>query len=1014
MLSTRNSMRVAYALFLCCLTGVAVGQGTDHFTINIPKKTTSPFLPITLVEGFVGLSKTIAVSGSVTFAFTDEHGVSRNIVCSTTACTPSPSTSACPAPDASWVCFPLNNNETGAAGGDRIQVLQVSGPTEDPVRYEIHFKLLSNFTITSSNTCVNTQFAALDTYTVKVSSANSNEIMGVCLESFDGLLRPNTNACTAANHESYEIPIPLDSANDPVATVDSQPQPSFACYQGKNARPSLDVVMVLDKSGSMSIKDDSSTTSRIDALQSAVGSFLDTWAGLSPSSDDVGIVTFSTSPTLQTALQDVKNNASSIKTTVNATCPSGSICPDGSTSIGGGLNTANPLLPPASGRRKVILLMTDGQQNTDPWVEITSGTNPSIALYCKNSADPLCTIPATCTLANPCPLSNLPQVYTVTLGPSQSVDPGIQQAIGNLTHSFYLNSEENPSLLSPFFMELLQNFVRFNSYETVRMIHKAETPPLPFSTTMPISTTSHDAVFSLMWPSQFGPLRMTVTPPGAAQAIVRQGASGFVSLVVQLPLPAPFDPPGDWKVTVDAAPAVGIRAGAGGSNVPFDLHVTTDDAGIKSELSVVPSDYTAGDDIRLRAKLAFFGVPIRGLGSHPGDTIKVEPLAPGKSVGDALSDSSARSTPPPPPTDIQAGAEAKLFNMLQSDPLVLKRIGTDAIQLYDDGKPEHGDDVAGDGIYSALYPATTPGHYNFLFSVESTDPNSVRFSRQQLRTAYVRAVPDAGNTVFQTSIVTRDNRNVLNIVMTPRVKPGPGCLKNNPKCGRMGPGWANYFWFTTPGRAPFKATDDLKGNYTATLSFTGSNPPSVDIHFENVLAVIGDSVTSDELPDPLGQGNVLVHDCCRPKGTGRFALFLDGGGNFPQGTFGTGFNNGFSLNAGLEYIAISHLSLEGIFGYHRFPGTIMSDLNVYQFSANAKVYLMPGRVQPFINGGIGGYRFSPGSGSSATHFGGNVGAGVLFNLTPRFGLQGSYNFHAVNTPSEAKFSTAQFGIRFVF
>ena len=148
---------------------------------------------------------------------------------------------------------------------------------------------------------------------------------------------------------------------------------------------------------------------------------------------------------------------------------------------------------------------------------------------------------------------------------------------------------------------------------------------------------------------------------------------------------------------------------------------------------------------------------------------------------------------------------------------------------------------------------------------------------------------------------------------------------------------------------------------------------------------------------------------------GKFALFLDVGGNFPQGTFGSAFNKGFSLNAGLEYIATSHLSLEGIFGYHRFPGTITPDLSVYQFSANAKSYLTTGKIQPFLNGGVGGYRFSAGSGSSSTYFGGNVGAGVLFNLTPRFGLQGSYNFHAVNTPSEAtKFSTAQFGIRFVF
>jgi hypothetical protein len=150
-------------------------------------------------------------------------------------------------------------------------------------------------------------------------------------------------------------------------------------------------------------------------------------------------------------------------------------------------------------------------------------------------------------------------------------------------------------------------------------------------------------------------------------------------------------------------------------------------------------------------------------------------------------------------------------------------------------------------------------------------------------------------------------------------------------------------------------------------------------------------------------------------GKRHFALFLDADGNFPHGRFGQAFDPGFSLNAGLEYIVASHLSVEGIFGYHRFPGTITRDLDVYQFSGNAKVYLTTGTFQPFVNGGIGGYRFTLGSGSSSTYFGGNVGGGVLYNLTTRFGLQGSYNFHVVNTPVEAtKYSTAQGGIRFVF
>ena len=157
----------------------------------------------------------------------------------------------------------------------------------------------------------------------------------------------------------------------------------------------------------------------------------------------------------------------------------------------------------------------------------------------------------------------------------------------------------------------------------------------------------------------------------------------------------------------------------------------------------------------------------------------------------------------------------------------------------------------------------------------------------------------------------------------------------------------------------------------------------------------------------------------------KWAGFLDLGANIPHGTLG----NGFSLNAGLEYMVNSYVSAEGIFGYHHFPAKGVSQLpaglplnpltdqNIYQLSGNVKFYLGPPHsissitFQPFANTGPGVYKFSPGP----WKFGGNLGVGGLFQLTSRFGLQASYNFHAVNTSGTlTKFSTLQGGIRFLF
>jgi hypothetical protein len=100
----------------------------------------------------------------------------------------------------------------------------------------------------------------------------------------------------------------------------------------------------------------------------------------------------------------------------------------------------------------------------------------------------------------------------------------------------------------------------------------------------------------------------------------------------------------------------------------------------------------------------------------------------------------------------------------------------------------------------------------------------------------VRPLPDGGNTDVQATVIAK---GTLQIVMTPRGVSGD-CL---------GLGWANYFWFTALGVKPFKAKDNLDGSYTATLNFTGK-PPKVSVHFENALAVIGDSVTDNQLPSP--------------------------------------------------------------------------------------------------------------------------------------------------------------------
>lgn len=790
--------------------------------------------------------------------------------------------------DPSATIVGCSNFTTFPSGANQPDVVTIYRPFQDPSidanryqRYEIDIEPLTDQNITGSPlACRGTTVPPRD-YTVQVTVTPTAgvQVFGVCLESYDP--HSPTGALPQCRRDGASFVLPLtDLAQASLLDAAGNSIPFLQCFK---QRPLADAILVLDKSGSMASRaSNTATEDKIVHLQKAVKDFVSAWHTArsteptitSPTPDQIGVALFDETatpwigPTGLTS-SPLLNNFGSVDSAITSfPCTEtacGNLVPNTSTSIGAGLIMASSAFT-SDGNKPVILLMTDGMQNTDPKIKIVGN---QIRVYCESAASP-CTLPVACLAPNDCALpgsSNSPKIYTVTVGFGTGVvDDSIIQPIATNSGGFYINTETDAGLLRPFFLELLQNILRFNSYETAKMISGKTTP---FAMSIPLSVTTHDVEFSLMWPNNLGALRLTITPPGGLP-IVRESASGFISIAQTLPLPAPFDPTGNWGVQVEVPPInTPTLVTTNGGGVSFDLHVMADDGAIKSDLSVVPGDYMPGDKIRLRAKLTQFGRPILGLGSHPGDKIMADLIEPGASIGDILSDSTSSSVPPSTVPDRQSAVETKLFNTLKEKPELFTHNSRN-VTLFDDGnKSEHGDDVAGDGVYSALYQATLPGHYNFVFTIEGNSESAGRFTRQQIRTAYVRSVPDADNTVFQTSIVRRDNGNVLSILMTPRIKTGPGCPKTDPKRCRMGLGWTNYFWFTTPGQPPFKATDNLNGTYTATLAFTGSKPPKVSVHFENVLAVIGDSVTPDQLPQPLGPGNVFIADVTAEKCFGR-------------------------------------------------------------------------------------------------------------------------------------------------
>jgi opacity protein-like surface antigen len=156
----------------------------------------------------------------------------------------------------------------------------------------------------------------------------------------------------------------------------------------------------------------------------------------------------------------------------------------------------------------------------------------------------------------------------------------------------------------------------------------------------------------------------------------------------------------------------------------------------------------------------------------------------------------------------------------------------------------------------------------------------------------------------------------------------------------------------------------------------------------------------------------LLASAALGQNSGKFAVFGDAGVAVPHGDLNTFLDPGFSVNAGLEYMITSQFSAEGTIGYHRFSTFFGGNSNLYQVSGNGKYYFVDqsSKLRPFVNGGVGVYVTD----AAQAHFGGNIGAGVLYEVTPKFGIEGAYNFHAVNAGDGVRFSTVQGGVRFRF
>jgi hypothetical protein len=834
-------LRTAYvtALVLTSLLAFASGaaaQGVANFTMTVPVRSPGPgadgipntdddLLPISKID----LRTTVSTTGNVAFNISSPNNP-------TALRFPESGTMTVgsPAVTRTFAFVP-----PGGTIGDTVTVTPPSAAlgATDPGRFVYTINISTN-TDYNTTTCAD-QMGAPENWTIAVEAASIN---GVCAFAFD---KAYPGFQCQVNH-----PI-LASGGGPLPTVAAFPAGSV--QQCATARPAVDAILVLDRSGSMASKATAASPStKIVGLHQAVKDFVNVWVSLRatealPPADRIGLVFFDTAVVWAknliaawggltegvdeldkvvggSAVKDLIVNNIDTVTTANLTA------------LGGGLVAADSKFGAGAGtNRKVILLMSNGMQNVDPRVKVDNAVSPPKVVTYSN--------------ATPATTAQLPnqanyQIYSVTVGPSSSVGGAINHEVANAGRGFYINSEDNGDLVRPFFLELLQNFLHFNSYEVVRMV-SGNVTTTPLTTNFPVPAAARVAVVTLQFPSGRSSLRLRVTPPGAPP---REAVSqnGFAVIRIDLPLTPATNPNSDWQVEVASL------SDAKGITTPVDVTVISDDLAIDSEMTATSTDFVPGQPVRLRAKITEFGLPVTNIGGPGGGRVIAQLVRPGTTIGDLLSNNAAGPTQPA--GDQASPADAKLATLMDQNPALLQRVA-DTVTLLDNGNAANGDDTANDGIYSAVYVPPEPGHYNFLYGIEGV-ATTAKFSRQQLKTVNVRSEPNATQTQFTAS--TQDNQLV--ILATPRTLSG----------SKMGPGYANHIWFTAPGIAPVKPVDNLDGTYRATL---GTTAGPVSMHFLDLVMQIGDTVTPDQLPGGgLGPATIVVAEI--PGTTAKSRLWL--------------------------------------------------------------------------------------------------------------------------------------------
>lgn len=510
------------------------------------------------------------------------------------------------------------------------------------------------------------------------------------------------------------------------------------------ARNPVDIILVLDVSGSMNGIAPGGTSPKIDLLKDAVEMFIRAWEPFAIPDDRMGVVYFSdaiaaTYPTATPLLLPFSANANAFIDHVRARTAGG--C----TALGGGILTALRGFDSLPDRQRHIIVFTNGMQNRSPMVTSIGPTAHQILVdpgaSCGDAGIPE---EAGVDLAD-YDVKAIHTIGTGTPGAWTALVSAIASQTGGHDH-FTTTPDEN---LEDFFLEDLIAALRVDPVEKVATATGTLTNADAGKTkTFYINGSVRKATFAVSWRGDRRPeaVNFSLVAPDGTTILpsAMDVKSGPFYRIASLAFPlSGHTAPG--AMAAEAVPSAIQHAGIWTlafapklvtDQVAYRIHLIVDDADIRYRFDAPTAGLGVGESMPFSLWVQQGNRTLTTL-----DGVRVRIRRPPAGFGTFLATNPVSKDQLDKPIDLAGDqflnlAGKKGFILFQDAALreSMAPIG-ETVELFDDGMPEHGDAKAGDGVYSALYTKTErPGFYHVDLSFGVPQPDGSVAVRTESRT----------------------------------------------------------------------------------------------------------------------------------------------------------------------------------------------------------------------------------------------------------------------------------------